>query len=500
MVRVSLATLAVAASFYLCADAKPFFLKQTNILDQIEDAQRKNQLESDNVAITIPEQYFEKQLLDHSHDNCGEPTYWKQRYFSYDGSYGGPGSPVFLYINGENIARNTTVVSKGLFFTQLAKKYNAYVISLEHRFYGKSQPTSDMSTNNLKYLTADQALADIANFQDYFTQSRNLSSTTPWVAFSGSYPGMLAAWLKYLYPTRFAGSIASSAPINIKADFYEYMNIVHRGLHYFGGDECTNTLQEGLKQFHALVASDKPEDIATLNKLFNPCSPMKTDLDRMDIEANVMGAYQGFAQENDSADYGLKNVCADLIARDGLSPLEKVAKINALQFSPGSNCTGSDYQNDWVNSVSDITTDIVGINRQWTFQTCNEFGFGQTAAKSTGVFSELKYVTVDRVYYQMCKDVFGITDTDARIAEKKAKYHGLDINVENVVFPSGTIDPWSALAVDNSTHLANPKSKAVYIEGTSHCRDMYAAAATDSGPVVWAHQQIDAAVGGFLGK
>lgn len=43
-------------------------------------------------------------------------------------------------------------------------KHGALLMSLEHRYYGDSQPFADHSTDNLQYLTSEQALADIANF------------------------------------------------------------------------------------------------------------------------------------------------------------------------------------------------------------------------------------------------------------------------------------------------------------------------------------------------
>nr|AIG55853.1 secreted protein [Achlya hypogyna] len=498
MVRLLIAAAAATLTALTADAAHPLFVKHNTILKNLERVERDNHLEA--TTVDIPDQWFSQQILDHSHDNCGAPTFWKQRYHVNDKFYKGPGAPVFLYIHGENVAEPGYITSNGMFIVAEAKKYGALLVALEHRFYGKSQPTSDMSTANLKYHTSDQALADLANFQDFFISANNISTTSPWVAFGGSYPGMLAGWLKYKYPTKFAGAVASSAPIDVKADFFEYMNVVTSGLEAIGGAACTSTLRDGLKAFHALVASSKPEDLATLNKLFNPCTPIQTDLDRMDIEANIMGAYQGFAQDNDWDSFVLQQACAALTAKDGLSPLEKVAKINARSFTATSNCTNSNYENDWVTSVSDVTTDTVNINRQWTFQTCNEFGFGQTAAKSTGPFSELKYVTADRVYYQMCKDVFGITNEDALIAAKRAEFHGLDIDVENVIWPGGTIDPWHALGFTNTSQPKNPKSKVVFIDGTSHCGDMNSPQPSDSPALQRAHQQIDAAIASYIGK
>ena len=82
----------------------------------------------------------------------------------------------------------------------------------EHRFYGESRPTADMSVESLVYLTSEQALADLARFITYVNAFNpaagpDADSSPPlalgastarskWVSFGGSYPGNLATWLK----------------------------------------------------------------------------------------------------------------------------------------------------------------------------------------------------------------------------------------------------------------------------------------------------------------
>ena len=39
---------------------------------------------------------------------------------------------------------------------ELAKEHKALMVSLEHRFYGESYPTDDMSVESLSYLTSEQ--------------------------------------------------------------------------------------------------------------------------------------------------------------------------------------------------------------------------------------------------------------------------------------------------------------------------------------------------------
>ena len=104
------------------------------------------------------------------------------------------------------------------------------LLSLHCRFYGKSHPTPDLSTDNLRYLSSHQALADIANFHDYIVQQYKLTEMNRWIAFGGSYSGALAAWLRIKYPHIVFGAIASSAPVLAEMDFYQYMEVVGQSL------------------------------------------------------------------------------------------------------------------------------------------------------------------------------------------------------------------------------------------------------------------------------
>jgi len=51
---------------------------------------------------------------------------------------------------------------------------------------------SDLSTDNLKYLSSEQALADLAYFRLYMSDKLKLTKNK-WIAFGGSYPGMRGA-------------------------------------------------------------------------------------------------------------------------------------------------------------------------------------------------------------------------------------------------------------------------------------------------------------------
>lgn len=76
-----------------------------------------------------------------------------------------------------------------------------------------------MSTSNLVYLSSDQALADLAEFIANIKTKYSIPSTAKWIAFGGSYPGTLAAWLRMKYPHLIHAAVSSSGPLLAKIDF-----------------------------------------------------------------------------------------------------------------------------------------------------------------------------------------------------------------------------------------------------------------------------------------
>jgi hypothetical protein len=60
---------------------------------------------------------------------------------------------------------------------QLAEEHQALMLDVEHRFYGLSYPTTDMSIENLEYLSAEQGLADLARIIAFVKQMKNTDSS-----------------------------------------------------------------------------------------------------------------------------------------------------------------------------------------------------------------------------------------------------------------------------------------------------------------------------------
>lgn len=79
---------------------------------------------------------------------------------------------------------------------------------------------SDLSSENLKHLSSEQALADLAQFIVGSKTKFNISSNAKWIVFGGSYAGSLAAWSRMKFPHLIHAAVSSSGPLLAKADFH----------------------------------------------------------------------------------------------------------------------------------------------------------------------------------------------------------------------------------------------------------------------------------------
>jgi len=84
----------------------------------------------------------------------------------------------------------------------------------------------DLSTDNLVYLSSEQALADVAKF--IINVHKEFKETSKVITFGGSYAGSLSAWMRLKYPEIVYAAVSSSAPLLAKVDFNgKYVGSLH---------------------------------------------------------------------------------------------------------------------------------------------------------------------------------------------------------------------------------------------------------------------------------
>lgn len=123
-------------------------------------------------------EYFFDQLLDHTNPSLGT---FKQRYFFSAQYYGGQGSPIILATPGEQSIDGFQPELNGPTLQYaMMQVFGAAGIILERqylpqgyiylspaercvldRYWGQSSPYTNLTTQNLRYLTVTQAISDL---------------------------------------------------------------------------------------------------------------------------------------------------------------------------------------------------------------------------------------------------------------------------------------------------------------------------------------------------
>jgi thymus-specific serine protease len=436
----------------------------------------------------IEDSWFNQEIDHFDRDNYAT---FKQRYWINSQYWDGSG-PVFVSINGEGAASAYTVQSGHM--VEIASRTGALVLSLEHRYYGASVPTPTMSTEDLKYLSAEQALADLASFLSAMSAKLGYDFTAnPVVTFGGSYAGALTAWSRIKYPHIVYAAVSSSGPVHAVADFRQYNEVIGASLAtplVGGSTQCESTITKAFTVLQSMLTSSSGRQ--QLSSMFNTCQPLDgaTVNDTNTFVMSVAGTFEDVVQYNNQ----LPGLNVDAICKymlNASTPLEGLVAITGVQNA--GNCVDISYADanaGIFNTTVDRGATGVGI-RQWTYQTASEFGYLQSCEADT----TCPFDAVAAFSYQGQLDVleqaFQINAAEfaSNIAFSNLYYGSNHPAGSRIIYVNGHVDPWHALSVLES--LSN-EQVAVFIEGTSHCQNMQPTLPTDPPALTAARQKIDA--------
>jgi len=422
------------------------------------------------------DQLWYSQKLDHF-DIAGTP-HWNQRYWK-NLDYYKPGGPAFIMIGGEAEA-NPRWMTSGLWHTA-AQEHGAAMFLLEHRYYGQSKPVEDMTDMNMKFLSSRQGLEDLATFM--VAMSIEHDFTSPWVSFGGSYPGSLSAWLKLKYPHMMAGAVSSSGPLYAKMDFFEYLGVVAEAT-----SECIDKISAALHEIENLIANEENWlDISNQFKLCNTLDGYNED-DVKSFFEYMIDNLAGIVQYNGRFDLTIDGVCK--IMNSDENPLTAYAALNdAVLNMNQEECVDHEFSS-FLNLLTDTSFEGTGVGwRQWTWQTCTEFGWYQTTNQPDNTFGTILNLDFFKSWCARAFPEYNWDDNkfEGEMMDTNTEYGGFIPHVDNVVFVHGTVDPWHAMGVMADL---NEKATAIVIPGTSHCADMYDDKSGDPQELLEARQEI----------
>lgn len=414
------------------------------------------------------EEHWYDQRVDHF-DPTNKET-WKQLYYVNTKYYKKPASGkkavAFMYFNGEG-PLYPTAIDGNSYIMELAKRYNAFVVSHEHRYYGQSFPVKDLSVANMKYLSTEQALEDAAQFQVYINDKYRLgeiNKDVTWVILGGSYSGFLSTAYRIRYPHLVGAAWSSSGVVLPKDNYPEFFEVVANDYTWVPG--CTEAFANITSEAAKLWAT--PAGRSKLRDMFAICDRL-TDADEADMWNLLAGPYASMAQ------YGQHTTLCSIVLNSS-SPLDAYARVFRSFGARYDDFEDGDCNDiHWAEqeASANLTLPYAGA-RTWMWQTCTEFGWYQTF-DNVNVFSKL--VDLD-YYHRACDTMFpgGFRPNTARVLYN---YGGLKPEGSKIVSIAGIADPWHPVC-QLDTYKADEPVYFITGHDASHCKDMGAPSSTDS--------------------
>ncbi|KAI9837837.1 MAG: hypothetical protein M1819_006771 [Sarea resinae] len=416
--------------------------------------------------ISVPVDHFHNDSLYEPHTDDTFPLrYW------FDASHYAPGGPVIVLQSGEDTGTDRLpYLQKGI-IAQLAKATHGIGVVLEHRYYGTSFPVPDLSTENMRFLTTEQAMADEAYFAQNVVfpglEEHNLTApNVAYIGYGGSYAGAFNAILRTVYPDIFWGTISSSGVVEAIYDYWAYFEPIR----VFGPPACISMQQKLINIVDKIIIGlNSTSTTSELKAVFG--LPNVTYADDF---ANILsdGIYGWQSRNWDPAvdDPSFYQYCANLTSSTVLYPstasltpqvesliavakypnstslvtgmLNLIGYVNLTSVAP---CTEGGTSQDACftthNSTFYAQSDISQEWRSWPYQYCTEWGFLQTGSGVPANQLPLISRTATLEYEALiCKDAFNITEPPN--VDAINKHGGFNISYPRLAIIDGEADPW----------------------------------------------------------
>ena len=363
-----------------------------------------------------------------------------------------PRAPIFVEMGGEGACGGARCDST-------CRAHKALAVSVEHRYYGESQPVGDRTDANLKFLSVEQNLADTAAVVE--AVQATFHSKRPVMNFGGSYSGATAAWFRGAYPNTTMAAVSSSGVVNAILNFTGFDEQVEEAI-----DLPTAGCAARLKAVTAALARAHAAGGATWDAA-------KRSMKASNLVGTKLGDadfWYAVADGGAMADqYGSKaKLCKAL--EDAETPGVTDAALIAAYSKFIAGFWGEDFMSGCFydsECFKKVSWQDSGMSRSWRWQKCSQVAFLQPGFGGSLRFEGLTLGDL----LEQCTYVFGAalpSSFPQVTAPFNAKFGGDKPKGTKIFYTDFSDDPWQRASV-----AASPEKDSPYCyekcDGCGHC-------------------------------
>ncbi|XP_058824143.1 putative serine protease K12H4.7 [Topomyia yanbarensis] len=389
----------------------------------------------------VRESWFETRV---DHFNPRNRDTYSMRYYANDENayrYG----PIFVIV-GTDSAINTRYLSEGLFF-DIAYLEGAHMFANEHRYFGRSLPVSDATTENMDFLTIDQTLADLAEWIHYLKMDVVNNPNAKIVLLGYGHGGTLASYFHQKYPHLSNGVWVSSGPVEASLTIPSFMESLGDTIGTHGSRDCYNTIFSGFLVAQNLISLGQSD---VLTELFHLCQPLNTD-ESLEVTAFLLGLQTDIQREI----LHLSNTASTTTMCEQMQNDTIDNSLHALntwfarehQFEECVNLNFSTYLAPFMETSFD-SDELQNGHRQRLYLQCTATGFFPTTESVYQPFGNQIDVNF---YVEVCRRVFGdwinVDVIQNQINSTNVRYGGREPRINDAHFTHGSLDPMMAAGI-----------------------------------------------------
>ncbi|GAA96392.1 uncharacterized protein L969DRAFT_52040 [Mixia osmundae IAM 14324] len=222
----------------------------------------------------------------------------------------------------------------------VAKATGGIAVILEPRYWGKSIPVSNFTTDSMRFSSTLQSIADAKHFASnvVFAGFEGLDLTyknAMWITVAMEYGGVKAAIARSKYPDVFSGAVAVTPTMQSIANYWQYYDAVIE----YGIKDCTRAMQVSMLILDLLVDAADPAHLEAIKDGFGMTgvTHIKDVLIGLAVSSGPDNFVNSFWKQNGGVDLDYAQFCSNLTApfsaRPGHSQADRAKAVELVKAS-----------------------------------------------------------------------------------------------------------------------------------------------------------------------